>query len=102
MWIETEPYCDQSVSWEEGTMALNELHFLFGLHHYQDALVFSLYIALASLSLSLSLSLCSVLGTIPNEGGRPAISANRAEDTQAQLGAMMATVPHCHRQPNLH
>ena len=44
----------------------------------------------------------SVFGTIPNEGGRPAISANWAEDTQAQLGAMMATVPHCHRQPNRH
>ena len=50
-----------------------------------------------SLSLSLSRSLCSRHN--PNEGGRPAISANWAEDTQAQLGAMMATVPHCHRQP---
>ena len=35
----------------------------------------------------------------PNEGRRTAISANWVEDTQAQLGAMMATVPHCHRQP---
>ena len=42
-------------------------------------------------------SLCSRHN--PNEGGRTAISANWVEDTQAQLGAMMATVPHCHRQP---
>ena len=49
------------------------------------------------LCLSLSLSLCSRHN--PHEGGRPAISANWAEDTQAQLGAMMAMVPHCHRQP---
>ena len=27
--------------------------------------------------------------------GGPAISASWAGDTQAQLGAMMATVPHC-------
>ena len=44
-----------------------------------------------------SRSLCSRHN--PNEGGRTAISANWVEDTQAQLSAMMATVPHCHRQP---
>ena len=43
-----------------------------------------------SLSLSLSLSLCSRPN--PNEGGRPAISAYWADNTQAQLSAMMATV----------
>ena len=41
-------------------------------------------------SLSLSLSVCSRPN--PNEGGRPAISAYWADNTQAQLSAMMATV----------
>ena len=52
---------------------------------------FKLYI------LQRSLSLCS--RSNPNEGGRPAISAYWADYTQVQMGAMMATVPHCHRQP---
>ena len=50
-----------------------------------------------SLPPSLPPSLCS--RSNPNEGGRPAISAYWADYTQAQLGAMMATVSHCHRQP---
>ena len=45
----------------------------------------------------LPLPLCS--WSNPNEGGRPATSAYWADYTQAQLGAMMVTVPHCHRQP---
>ena len=42
-------------------------------------------------------SLCS--RSNPNEGGRPAISAYWADYTQVQLSVMMATIPHCHRQP---
>ena len=49
------------------------------------------------LHLSFSLSLCCRSNL--NEGGRPAISAYWSDYTQTQLGAMMATVPHCHRQP---
>ena len=51
----------------------------------------------AHVDMHISMSLCSRHN--PNEGGRTAISANWVEDTQAQLSAMMATVPHCHRQP---
>ena len=60
------------------------------------SLSFSLSLSLSLYPPSLSLSLCS--RSNPNEGGRPSISAYWANYTQAQLGAMMATVPHCYRQ----
>ena len=78
----TVPHCHrQPIFIEQSEAILAELQSWIQYGAYTQDILFSLFLVQ------------------PYEGGRPAVSAYWADYTQAQLGAMMATVPHSHRQP---